>query len=69
MIDSQCLNISTFRPLSGSSYVKVPAELKSSIVSSVQNFYFKNKSSWAAYDDFITYNQFEGMLKDLQDTW
>ena len=30
LIESQCMNISTYRPLSGSSYVKLPAELKSS---------------------------------------
>ena len=29
-IDSQHINISTFRPLSGSSYIKLPAELRSS---------------------------------------
>ena len=28
-IESQYINISTYRPLSGSSYVKLPAELKS----------------------------------------
>ena len=28
-IESQYINISTFRPLSGRSYVKLPAELKS----------------------------------------
>ena len=30
LIESQCINISTYRPLSGSSYVKLPAELRSS---------------------------------------
>ena len=30
LIESQCMNISTYRPLSGSSYVKLPAELKNS---------------------------------------
>ena len=30
LIDSQYINISTYRPLSGSSYVKLPAELRSS---------------------------------------
>ena len=29
LIECQCINISTYRPLSGSSYVKLPAELKS----------------------------------------
>ena len=29
-IESQYINISTYRPLSGSSYVKLPAELRSS---------------------------------------
>ena len=29
LIESQCINISTYRPLSGSSYVKLPAELRS----------------------------------------
>ena len=29
LIESQYINISTYRPLSGSSYVKLPAELKS----------------------------------------
>ena len=28
LIDSQYINISTYRPLSGSSYVKLPAELR-----------------------------------------
>ena len=28
LIESQYINISTYRPLSGSSYVKLPAELK-----------------------------------------
>ena len=31
LIKPQCINISTCRPLSGSSYVKLPAELRSSI--------------------------------------
>ena len=31
LIESQCINISTYRPLSGSSYVKLLAELRSSI--------------------------------------
>ena len=30
LIESQYINISTYRPLSGSSYVKLPAELRSS---------------------------------------
>ena len=30
LIESQCINISTYRPLSGSSYVKLPTELRSS---------------------------------------
>ena len=30
LIESQCIKISTYRPLSGSSYVKLPAELRSS---------------------------------------
>ena len=30
LIESQYINISTYRPLSGSSYVQLPAELKSS---------------------------------------
>ena len=29
LIESQCINISSYRPLSGSSYIKLPAELKS----------------------------------------
>ena len=29
VIESQCINISTYRPLSGRSYIKLPAELKS----------------------------------------
>ena len=29
LIESQYINVSTYRPLSGSSYVKLPAELKS----------------------------------------
>ena len=29
LIESQNINISTYRPLSGSSYIKLPAELKS----------------------------------------
>ena len=29
LIDSQYINISTYRPLSGSSYVKLPAEFRS----------------------------------------
>ena len=30
LIESQYINVSTYRPLSGSSYVKLPAELRSS---------------------------------------
>ena len=30
LIESQYINISTYRPLSGSSYIKLPAELRSS---------------------------------------
>ena len=30
LIKSQYINVSTYRPLSGSSYVKLPAELRSS---------------------------------------
>ena len=29
LIDSQYINISTYRPLSGSSYIKLPSELRS----------------------------------------
>ena len=29
LIESQYINVSTYRPLSGSSYIKLPAELKS----------------------------------------
>ena len=29
LIEPQYINISTYRPLSGSSYIKLPAELKS----------------------------------------
>ena len=29
LIESQCINISTYRPLSGSSQVELPAKLKS----------------------------------------
>ena len=28
-IESQCINISTYRPLAGSSYISLPVELKS----------------------------------------
>ena len=30
LLESQYINFSTYRPLSGSSYIKLPAELKSS---------------------------------------
>ena len=29
LIESQCINISTYRPLSGSSYMDLPVELRS----------------------------------------
>ena len=29
LVESQCINISTYRPLSGSSYVQLPVELES----------------------------------------
>ena len=37
LIESQYINISTYRPLSGSSYVKLPAELKNGLISIKNN--------------------------------
>ena len=37
LIESQYINISTYRPLSGSSYVKLPAELKNGLINIKNN--------------------------------
>ena len=44
LIESQYINISTYRPLSGSSYVKLPVELRSPITGLISIKSSKNTS-------------------------